>query len=122
MQINFFDDPEQAPRSREEVEINEIGVQVYPDGRRVAIGFDLTPFIERPSLAVRVRNGLGVPAGATTIIETLEPNFTVILHLRDGQPSNPYQLEAIVYYARPGEAPLIVHQKSVTFERHTAQA
>lgn len=122
MQINFFDDPQQAPRSREEVEIKEIGIQLYPDGRRVAVGFALTPFIERPSLEVRVQNGLGVPAGSTTIIETLESNFTVTLHLRDNQPSNPYQLEAIVYYARPGEAPLIVHQKNVTFERDNTTA
>lgn len=121
MQINFFDDPEQMPRSREAVEINEIGVQLYPDGRRVAVGLALTPFIERPSLEVRVRNGLGFPAGSTTVIETLESNFTLTLHLRDSQPSNPYQLEVIVYYARPGEEPTIVHQKSVTFERHPPQ-
>jgi hypothetical protein len=30
MQINFFDDPQKSPRSREDVRINQLGLYVYP--------------------------------------------------------------------------------------------
>ena len=59
MRIQFYDDLEGGAKSREEVRLNELGLYVYEDGRRVAIGFSLTPFLERPSLLVRVANANG---------------------------------------------------------------
>jgi hypothetical protein len=64
----------------------------------VAIGFNLTPFAERPSIDVTATNGNGQAAGSMTIIEALSPNFNLTMHLRDAEPTNHYQIEAVVYY------------------------
>ena len=98
MRIGFFDDPLQPPRQPEDVRINRLGIFVYEDGRRVAVGFDLTPFRRRPSVEVVIRNERGEPAGNLSIIEALQPNFTLTVHLRDRQPTEWYTARAVVYY------------------------
>ena len=96
--INFFDDPEKRGRAREDVRLKQLGLFVYEDGRRVAIGFNLTPFQERPSIEVTATNEHGQVAGSLTIIEALSPNFNLTMHLRDHEPTGNYDVEAIVYY------------------------
>jgi hypothetical protein len=98
MRVQFYDDLGGGPRSREEVRLNELGLFVYEDRRRVAVGFDLTPFLERPSILVRVTDANGEEAASLSVIEALQPNFNLTLHLRDDGAGDPYELEAIIYY------------------------
>jgi hypothetical protein len=98
MQIQFFDDPGRGPRSREDVRFNQLGLYVYEDGRRVAVGFDITPFLERPSIEVTVVNEAGQPAASLSVIEAMQPNFHLTLHLRDDNPTENYQMQAELYY------------------------
>lgn len=98
MRVHFYDDLSGGPRSRKEVRLNDLGLFIYEDGRRVAIGFNLTPFLERPSLLVTVTNAEGQEAASLSVIEAMEPNFNLTLHLRDDSRLDPYQVEAIVYY------------------------
>ena len=67
--INFFDDGVELPKGREDVRLKNLGLFVYEDGRRVAVGFELTPFRERPSLEVMATNARGEAAGSMTVIE-----------------------------------------------------
>lgn len=115
MQINFFDDPSKAPKAREDVRLNDLGIFVYPDGRRVAVGFNLTPFIERPCIEVRVVNERGEAAGWLNVIETLEANFSLTMHLRDKEPTELYEATAVVYYATPETERMDVHRLSKKF-------
>jgi hypothetical protein len=71
---------------------------VYEDGQRVAIGFDITPFAERPSILVQVWNADGKEAASLSVIEAMQPNFNLTLHLRDDARKDPYEVEAILYY------------------------
>lgn len=96
--INFYDDPERQGRARADVRLKQLGLFVHEDGRRVAIGFNLTPFAERPSIDVTATNGDGHLAGSMTIVEALSPNFSLTLHLRDSDPTDVYEIEAVVYY------------------------
>ncbi|GAB4157817.1 MAG: hypothetical protein Fur0021_27090 [Candidatus Promineifilaceae bacterium] len=114
-QIQFFDDPAQMRKSREDVRINQIGLHLYPDGRRVAVGFDLTPFLERPSLEVVVTNAAGEVAGILNVIEALQPNFHLTMHLRDREPASPYTVQVMAYYAQPGAPRLVVDQHTTHF-------
>ncbi|MGH2536362.1 MAG: hypothetical protein ACRDHL_03090 [Candidatus Promineifilaceae bacterium] len=98
MQVQFFDEPGEGPRPRDEIRIRRLGLFLYEDLRRVAVGFELTPFLERPSLAVVVTNAHGEEAAALTIIEAMQPNFNLTLHLRDSAPTESYQVEAWLYY------------------------
>ncbi len=109
MQIQFFDDPLESPKSREDVRIKTLGLFVYEDKRRVAVGFDITPFLERPSIDINVINAHGKLAGSMSIVNTLETNFTLTLHLRDKEPTDTYELTATLYYASPDSDRLEVH-------------
>jgi hypothetical protein len=116
MDIQFYDDPLEQPRPREEVRIRQIGLFIYPDLRRFAFGVELTPFRERPSLEVLITNGEGEPAGALNVIETLTPNFNLTMHLRDRETANPYELTAILYYSWPDRDKEEVQRQTVMFE------
>ena len=115
MDIQFFDEPGGGPKSREDVRIKQIGLFLYEDRRRATLGIELTPFLERPSVEVRVRNARGEPAASTNIIDTLVPNFSVIIHLRDAEVTEPYELTAIVYYATPDTERVNVDERTVSF-------
>ena len=98
MRIQFYDDPVGGVNSRDKVRFNQLGLFVYEDGRRIAVGFDITPFQERPSIEVLVKNKDGLESSSLAIIETLDPQFNITMHLRDSQPNNPYKIEATLYY------------------------
>ncbi|MBP7998306.1 MAG: hypothetical protein KA314_03230 [Chloroflexi bacterium] len=115
MHVNFFEDPLLAPKAREDVRFNRLGMYVYPDRRRVAVGFDITPFLERPSLEVNINNDGGQRAASLNVIETNESNFSLTMHLRDQSPTDVYHVQIILYYAKPGEEKLVVDQQSATF-------
>lgn len=118
--INFYDDSEMRGRPRAEVRLNQLGIYVYEDGRRIAVGFNITPFRERPSIEVTVTNARGEPAGSMSIIEAMTPNFNVTMHLRDRNPTDRYEIQATLYYPSPGEEPdgerVDVDQKVATID------
>lgn len=99
MDINFYDDPNDRPVMREDVRIRDMQLEVSPEGRRVAVDFDITPFIERPSIQLFVVNASGEKAGSLTVIETLDNKFGLVIHLRDKEPTETYEIHAHVYYA-----------------------
>ncbi|WP_374685780.1 hypothetical protein [Promineifilum sp.] len=116
MDIKFFDDPLEQPRPREDVRIRQIGLFIYPDLRRMMFGVELTPFVERPSIEVLITNGDGQPAGSLHVIETLTPNFSLTMHLRDRATVNPYELTAVLYYSWPDRERVEVERQTVSFE------
>ncbi len=101
MNIKFFDDPLQSPNSREDVRIKQLGLYLFEDRRRVAVGFDITPFLERPSIQVSIRDLQGKEVSSLHVIETLETNFSLTMHLRDPEPQDTYEVSATLYYATP---------------------
>lgn len=110
--INFYDEPPESARAPEDVRLKNLGLYVHEDGRRVAVGFDITPFQERPSLEVTLTNERGEVAGSLTVIEALQPNFHLTVHLRDAQPTERYHVEAVVYYGGGQEERSIVDRRS----------
>ncbi len=101
MNVTFFDDPLKSPNSREDVRIKQLGLFVHEGGRRVAVGFELTQFQERPSVEVIITNTNGIIASTLHVIETLTPNFSLTMHLRDAEPTDLYDVSVTVYYATP---------------------
>lgn len=110
MRIQFYDDPNGGPKPREDVRLNRLGLYMYPDNRQVAVGFDMTPFFEKPSIEVNITNARGEKAASLTVIEAMEPNFSLVMHLRDEGPTERYQVEAMVYYRSLETGRQIVHQ------------
>jgi hypothetical protein len=115
--ISFFDDGYKSGKERADVRLRNLGVFVYEEGRRIAVGFELTPFRERPSLEVTATNARGEAAGSMMVIEALSPNFSLTLHLRDREPTDRYELEAVVYYPEEeNEGRMVVDRRLATFD------
>ncbi len=115
--INFFDHTSNnKPALREDVRILDLRWELSPEKRRIALEFELTPFIERPSIEIYISNGRGQKAGALTVIETLDHTISLVVHLRDAEPTDPYTLKAAVYYTSIEQGKRqIVHTKTITF-------
>ena len=103
MEIQFFDNRDDAPKNREDVRILRARTEMAPEGRRVAIDIELTPFIERPTIEIRLVNERGEPAGLTNIIESLDRILRLVMHLRDKSPAERYQAQITIYYAHIDE-------------------
>ena len=116
MDIKFFDDPLEQPKPREDVRFKQIGLFIYPEARRLMFGVELTPFVERPSIEVHITNGRGDAAGSLHVIETLTPNFSLTVHLRDAETTNPYELTAHLYYSWPDRERIDVDRQTVSFD------
>ncbi|MCL4803424.1 MAG: hypothetical protein KJ046_03940 [Anaerolineae bacterium] len=117
MDIRFYNNPLEEPRAREDVRFRQIGLFIHPDLRRMAFGVELTPFRERPSIAVTLINSDGEPAGSLHIIETFTPNMSLTMHFRDAETKNPYTLVAVLYYTWPEqEEKQLVERRELTFE------
>lgn len=114
--IQFFDTSFETPKSREEVKFNDVGFFVYEDRRRVAIGFNITRFLEGPSIEVTITNDNGEPAGSLTVIETASANFSLTVHLRDEQPTDIYHVKSVLYYATPDTERMDVYTHQATFD------
>lgn len=101
MDINFTD-PQDVPQPRERVKIEDVQLSPYPDGWRVKIDVDLTPFLERPNLEIRL---IGLDGDARrlvaelSIIETMHRHMEFTMHIRGvSAPSGAYTAEVDLYY------------------------
>jgi hypothetical protein len=95
----FFFDSDEAPLPRDQVRITELTAQPYPDGSRVHMQVNITPFLERPSLEIYARKDGGPIVAEMSVIETMTPRLEFTLHIR-GVESLPgdYSLRAELYY------------------------
>jgi len=98
MKVQFFDDPTRGPAPREDVRFKGLGLFLYEDRRRVAVGFDITPFRERPNIEVSLKDEEGREVASLHVIEALEPNFNLTMHIRSDSTSDRCEVEAILYY------------------------
>jgi hypothetical protein len=116
MRVQFFDDPSGGPRSRDEVRFKNLGLYVYEDRKRIAVGFDITPFFERPSIEVVVKNVDNEESASLSVIDSLQYQFNVTLHLRDESKSQKYSIEAILFYRSIGGDKKVVDKIARTFD------
>ena len=117
--INFFDDPAEVPNARADVRLLQLGFYVYEDRRRVMVGFEITPFLERPSLEINIHNENGERAASLIIVDTQTPNFSMTMHLRDTAPTDTYTVDAVLYYAMPDEERELVQMATAVLDMRT---
>jgi hypothetical protein len=108
MKVQFFDDPIRGPVSREDVRFNRIGLYLYEDRQRVAVGFDIAPFTERPNIEVSVINEEGTEVASLNVIEALQTNFNLTMHIKDHTESEIYEFEATLYYTSQDDGQRII--------------
>jgi hypothetical protein len=94
----FFQDPSQVPLPPEEVRIRAFRAEPWPDGRRVLVRLELTPFQKRPSGKIIVLDDQGEEVANISIIETIDPKMEFTIHLRSPKPGCQYTASSTLFY------------------------
>src|SRR5512141_3300562 len=81
----------------EETRITSLSAEPYPDGRRVRINIEITPFQTRPHIEVNIRNASGEEVASASVVEPMSWKLEFTLHLR-GELSDPHVVEAQLFY------------------------
>lgn len=98
MDINFVE-PQNVPQPKDKVKITTLGARPYPDGWRVRVNIDVTPFQERPNLEVYLHTVEGVAVAQLSVIETMHKSMEFTIHIRNVMtPDADYVLSADLYY------------------------
>jgi len=106
MTLDFFFPEDNLNRATpEETDITSLSVEPYPDGRRLHVHIEMTPFQKRPHLDIVIRNGNGEDVATANVVEPMNWKIEFTMHLR-GELKNPYTLEAKLFYLdRPSKEP-----------------
>ncbi|MFN8410857.1 MAG: hypothetical protein U0Z26_00570 [Anaerolineales bacterium] len=96
--MDFFFPEDNLTRSvPEETKITSLSAETYPDGRRLRVNVEVTPFQKRPYIEVVLSNANGDEIASTSIVEPLSWKLEFTMHVR-GQVINPHSLNAKLYY------------------------
>jgi len=107
----FFPEDNLTRAVPEETHIQTLSAQAWPDGRRIRINLETTPFQQRPHIEVALTNAQGEEIASTSFVEPLSWKIEFTMHIR-GPIHNPYTLTARLYYPQgPSDEP-----KHITFE------
>jgi hypothetical protein len=93
----FFPEDNLNRMTPEETQISELSVQPYPDGRRLRVNLEVTPFQKRPYLEFVLRDAADAEVASVSMVEPLTWKLEFTMHLR-GERNNPYTLEARLFY------------------------
>jgi hypothetical protein len=96
--MDFFLPEDHLQRATpEETRITSLTAQPYPDGYRLRVNIEMTPFQTRPHLEVSLNDAEGEEVASTSIVEPLGWKIEFTMHIR-GELNNPYTLEARLFY------------------------
>lgn len=98
-----IEDPSDLPRPPEEVQIRSLDIEPYPDGRRLRVSMELTPFLEPPDLALRVLDEQGEEEADVSIISAQQTRLSLTVHLRSRELIGDYIIEAVILYDDLGQ-------------------
>ena len=93
----FFPEDGLERATPEETRITSLTVEPYPDGDRLRVHIEMTPFQKRPHLELSLTNSDGDVEASTSIVEPMTWKLEITLH-RFGELRNPYTLDAKLYY------------------------
>jgi hypothetical protein len=102
----FFPEDHLERATPEETRITSLHAEAYPDGRRLRVTLEMTPFQKRPYLEVLLRDADNVDVASAAIVEPLSWKLEITMHVR-GQTRDPHTLEVKLYYPDGPSAPSV---------------
>ena len=93
----FFPEDNLDRATPEETRITSLSAEPYPDGRRLHVNIEMTPFQKRPHLEITLNNGDGEETASVSVVEPLTWKIEFTMHIR-GELKNPYSLDAKLFY------------------------
>jgi hypothetical protein len=98
MTLDFFFPEDHLNRAApEETHITALSANPYPDGRRLRVNIEMTPFQVRPHLEITLKDGSGEEVATVSVVEPMTWKIEFTMHIR-GELLNPYALEARLFY------------------------
>lgn len=87
---------------RDQVKITGVKATPYPDGQRVNVAVEITPFRERPNLDIIIRDKDNQRVANAAAIAIMNFRVDFNLHLRGVEnPAGDYTVSAQLYYENP---------------------
>ena len=90
--------PDEDALAPADVRLVDLAVEPYPDGRRVRILVDITPFQQPPNLEIRISAANGEVVSVTHIIETAVEQLKFTMHIRSAEAVGPFTAAVRLYY------------------------
>jgi hypothetical protein len=98
--MDYFNiDPDEHLLPPNEVRFISLTAEPYPDGYRLHVRLQLTPFQQPPCLELSLVDSQGLDAGSVSIIEPPHRNEEITMHIRNTiKPSGKFILTARIFY------------------------
>jgi len=124
----FFADDSEIPLPPDEVRILDLTIEPYPDGRRVRLSLEMTPFQKSPNGDIVITDSAGFRVAAASFIGAITREVEMTLHLRPADPLGQFTASATLFYTdeiKDGEGEdrvlvkpekKVIHECSVKFE------
>ena len=103
----FFPEDNLERMSPEQTRITSLAAVPYPDGERVRVDIEITPFQARPYIEVRLSDANGEEVATASIVEPMGWKLEFTMHLR-GTKAGPFKLEAWLSYPDGPQAEPVV--------------
>lgn len=81
----------------EETHITLLAAEPYPDGERVHVNIEMTPFQTRPYLEVSLTDANDDEVATASIVEPMSWKLEFTMHLR-GAKAGPFKIAATLFY------------------------
>ncbi len=111
----FFPEDNLQRATPAETRITKLTAEPYPDGQRVRVDLEITPFQQRPTIEVTLTDANGDEVATVSIVEPMMWKIEFTMHLR-GANANPFKIEAKLFYP---DGP---HDEPVTHTFEVAQS
>lgn len=108
-----IEDPSEAPVPPEEVRFRELRVEPYPDGGRVRLTFDITPFQSGPDLEIEIIDQSSREVATLSVIGAHTSTLSLTAHLRPPDPGGKYDLRARLSYEDLGQVDQLEKQFTI---------
>jgi hypothetical protein len=113
--MGFFQiDPNVERMLPADTRLLNVRAELYSDGKRLKVGLDLTPFQQKPYLDLVLTDSSGEIITTTSIIEPVNWNLELNLHIRKSSTSDNgvYKLTVVISYPDLGD----VDRRDLTIE------
>ena len=89
----------------EKVRVEKVSATPYPDGRRVKVAVELSPFREQPDLDIDILDAQGRAVAGVNVIGVMNFRTAFVLHLRGvAEPAGDYTVRVHLRYEEHADA------------------
>lgn len=109
----FFPEDDLQRMTPEETHITSLTAEPYPDGERVRVNLEITPFQTRPYIEILMTDAGGSEVATASIVEPMAWKLEFTMHLR-GAKNGPFIVEAKLFYPEGPRAEPVTRTFEVT--------